>query len=54
MLQQRPGGGVASHNLVLDKQSTHSYEYKSSVMSNCTHPEAGSIIENLHALNINI
>lgn len=40
--------------LSVEKQSTHSYEYKSSVKTNSSHRDAGSIIDNLQALNINI
>ena len=40
----------------MDKQSTHSYEYKSSIWTsnNSSKKDAGSIIENLHVLNISI
>ena len=39
----------------MDKQSTNSYDYKSSSMKTISSPrDAGSIIENLQALNINI
>ena len=39
----------------MDKQSTNSYDYKSSSMKTISTPrDAGSIIENLQALNINI
>ena len=37
-----------------EKQSTHSYDYKSSIKTGSSARDAGSIIENLHALNINI
>ena len=39
----------------MDKQSTHSYEYKSSIRTNnSSNKEASSIIDNLQALNISI
>ena len=45
---------TTTDNLTIDHQSTHSYEYKSSINNNSEPREAGSIIDNLHALNINI